>query len=94
MAQKQKRRPFRHTGFVLDCINIIICLVILVMAMLLVGNMERFQILFPMIFLAVSIQNFVLGVKFLLRGNSTRTGVLFAIGFVMCGITILSMLTL
>lgn len=89
----EARKKFRHTGFVLDCVNATLCLGVVVLAVVILLDFKNRMFLFPFLFLLATAEQFVLGVKYMLRQMVGRAAILYIAGIVMAGITVLSMIT-
>lgn len=87
------KKTFRHTGFALDCVNAALCIGVVVLAVLILMNFRGFMFLFPILFLLATLEQFTLGLKYMLRQYVGRAAILYITGIIMAGITILSMIT-
>ncbi|MBE5922202.1 MAG: hypothetical protein E7269_05565 [Lachnospiraceae bacterium] len=93
MQARDLKRPFRHTGFVLDCINAVLCIGVVALAVFILMDFRKFLFLFPFLFLLATVEQFVLAIKYMLRKMTHRAALLYIMGIIMAGITVLSMIT-
>ncbi|MCD8119157.1 MAG: hypothetical protein LUE29_06725 [Lachnospiraceae bacterium] len=87
------KKTFRHTGFALDCVNAALCIGVVILAVVILLDFRKYMFLFPILFLLATLEQFVLGVKYMLRQYVGRAAILYITGIIMGGITVLSMIT-
>lgn len=68
----RRKRPFRHFGRVIDIINIVLSAAVLICAVLVAMDREKYMLLFPVIFLCTGLINLALALKFYKRRVTFR----------------------
>lgn len=72
MLGYEKRRSLKRVGPLLDKINIVLCVLMLVSAVMIIVNMKKFMIMFPVMFSMAALMNLSLAIKSYKMGDMTR----------------------
>lgn len=83
MEINRNRRNFRYLGKIIDIINVILSIIIILAALLLIINVEKYMIMFPIVFSTSALMNFALGIKTYKRRETLHALILFIIGLFM-----------
>ncbi len=89
MDINRNRRTFRYLGKVIDAINVALAMIVIVAAIFIVIDIEKYMIMFPIVFLASSFMNFALGLKIYKRRENMHGIVLLIAGLVMLALSII-----
>lgn len=89
MEINRNRRNFKTMGKVIDVINTGLSIVIILAALMLVINVEKYMIMFPVVFLASALMNVALGFKIYKRRESLHGIILYIVGVCMFVLTII-----
>ena len=79
MEINRNRRNFKTIGKIIDVINTGLSIVIILAALMLVINVEKYMIMFPVVFLASALMNVALGFKIYKR-RETLHGIILYFG--------------
>ena len=83
MEINRNRRNFKTIGKIIDVINTGLSIVIILAALMLVINVEKYMIMFPVVFLASALMNVALGFKIYKRRETLHGIILYFVGVCM-----------
>ncbi len=89
MDINRNKRGFRHVGKIIDAVNVAFAIVIIIAAIFIVIDIEKYMIMFPVVFLASALMNMALAVKIYKRRETMHSIVLMVAGIVMLILSII-----
>lgn len=89
MDINRNKRGFRHVGKIIDAVNVAFAIVIIIAAIFIVIDIEKYMIMFPIVFLASALMNMALAVKIYKRRETMHSIVLMVAGIVMLILSII-----
>lgn len=89
MDINRNKRGFRHVGKIIDAVNAAFAIVIIIAAIFIVIDIEKYMIMFPVVFLASALMNMALAVKIYKRRETMHSIVLMVAGIVMLILSII-----
>lgn len=85
----RKSRNNRQIGRAIDIINVVLAIVIVLSVIMLIIDVEKYMIMFPVVFLASALMNMALAVKIYKRRETMHSIVLMVAGIVMLILSII-----
>lgn len=89
MEINRNRRNFKTVGRIIDVINVGLSIVIILSVLFLIINVQKYMIMFPIVFLASAAMNAALGFKVYKRREALHGIILYIVGFFMLILSIL-----
>lgn len=89
MEINRNRRNFKTIGKVIDVINLGLSIIIILAVLFLIINVQKYMIMFPVVFLASAAMNGALGFKVYKQRETLHGIILFVVGFFMLVLSII-----
>lgn len=89
MEINRNRRNFKTIGKVIDVINLGLSIIIILAVLFLIINVQKYMIMFPVVFLASAAMNSALGFKVYKQRETLHGIILFVVGFLMLVLSII-----
>ncbi len=89
MEINRNRRNFKTIGKVIDVINLGLSIIIILAVLFLIINVQKYMIMFPVVFLASAAMNVALGFKVYKQRETLHGIILFVVGFFMLVLSII-----
>jgi|GEM_PF-4141389 hypothetical protein len=89
MEINRNRRNFKTIGKVIDVINLGLSIIIILAVLFLIINVQKYMIMFPVVFLASAAMNAALGFKVYKQRETLHGIILFVVGFFMLVLSII-----
>lgn len=89
MEINRNRRNFKTIGKIIDVINLGLSIIIILAVLFLIINVQKYMIMFPVVFLASAAMNVALGFKVYKRRETLHGIILFVVGFFMLVLSII-----
>lgn len=93
MAKNSYRRnTWRQRGRLIDTINFVLCVLILLSGMILLIDVEKYMLMFPVMFLLAAVMNGCLGIKKYKMDEYAACIMLFIAASVLLGLSVFSLM--